>query len=62
MKTVQWRPEVNTLTMPQSYSVRHIPKDTVGYAGIADRMARNNPGLTKTQAEANLPPEISCPS
>jgi hypothetical protein len=54
MKTAQWRPEPNALTMPSSYSVRHIPRDTIGYAGIAERMARNNPGLTKTQAEANL--------
>jgi hypothetical protein len=54
MKTVQWRPEVNALTMPQSYSVRHIPRETVGYEGVAARMVRNNPGLTKTQAEANL--------
>ena len=54
MKTVQWRPEPNALTMPPSYSVRHIPRDTIGYDGIAERMARNNPGLTKTQAEANL--------
>lgn len=54
MKTVQCRPEVNALTMPPSYSLRHIPRDTVGYAGIAERMARNNPGLTKTQAEVNL--------
>jgi hypothetical protein len=54
MKTVQWRPEPNALTMPPSYSVRHIPRDTIGYEGVADRMVRNNPGLTKTQAEANL--------
>jgi hypothetical protein len=54
MKTVLFRPEPNALTMPPSYSVRHIPRDTIGYDGIADRMARNNPGLTKTQAEANL--------
>uniref|UniRef100_UPI0040568AA9 hypothetical protein n=1 Tax=Candidatus Electronema sp. TaxID=2698783 RepID=UPI0040568AA9 len=54
MKTVQWRPEPNALTMPPSYSVRHIPRDTIGYDGIAERMVRNNPGLTKTQAEANL--------
>jgi hypothetical protein len=54
MKTVQWRPEPNALTMPPSYSVRHIPRDTVGYEGVAERMVRNNPGLTKTQAEANL--------
>jgi hypothetical protein len=54
MKTVLCRPEVNALTMPQSYSVRHIPRDTVGYGGVAERMARNNPGLTKTQAETNL--------
>ena len=54
MKTVQWRPEPNALTMPPSYSVRHIPRDTVGYEGIAERMVRNNPGLTKTQAEATL--------
>lgn len=54
MKTVQYRLEVNALTMPQSYSVRHIPRDTVGYEGIAARMARNNPGLSPAQAEANL--------
>uniref|UniRef100_UPI004057510C hypothetical protein n=1 Tax=Candidatus Electronema sp. TaxID=2698783 RepID=UPI004057510C len=54
MKTVQWRPEPNALTMPPSYSVRHIPRDTVGYEGVAARMARNNPGLTPAQAEANL--------
>ncbi len=54
MKTVQWRPEVNALTMPQSYSVRFVPRETVGYEGVAARMARNNPGLTTTQAEANL--------
>jgi len=54
MKTVQCRPEVNALTMPPSYSLRHIPRDTVGYAGIAERMARNNPGLTTAQAELNL--------
>lgn len=54
MKTVQWRPEPNALTMPPSYSVRHIPRDTIGYDGVAERMVRNNPGLTKTQAEANL--------
>ena len=54
MKTVLYRPEPNALTMPPSYSVRHIPRDTIGYEGIAERMARNNPGLTKTQAEVNL--------
>ncbi|WP_417914378.1 hypothetical protein [Candidatus Electronema sp. JM] len=54
MKTVQWRPEVNSLTMPQSYSVRHIPRETVGYDGVAARMVRNNPGLTAVQAEASL--------
>jgi hypothetical protein len=54
MKTVQWRPEVNALTMPQSYSVRFVPRETVGYEGVAARMVRNNPGWTLTQAEASL--------
>jgi hypothetical protein len=42
MKTVPCRPGVNALTMPQSYSVRHIPRDTVGYGGVADRVARKD--------------------
>ncbi|WP_417912497.1 hypothetical protein [Candidatus Electronema sp. TJ] len=54
MKTVQYRLERNALTMPPSYSVRHIPRDTIGYEGIAARMARNNPGMTVVQAEASL--------
>lgn len=54
MKTVQWRPEVNALTMPQSYSVRYVPRDTIGYEGLAARMAQNNPGMSVAQAEASL--------
>jgi hypothetical protein len=43
MATVQWRPEVNALTTPQSYTVRYMPRATLGYDDLAAEMVRDNP-------------------
>jgi hypothetical protein len=43
MATVQWRPEVNALTTPQSYTVRYMARDILGYDELAAEMARDNP-------------------
>jgi len=43
MATIQWRPEVNALTTPQSYTVRYMPRDVLGYDELAAEIARDNP-------------------
>jgi len=43
METIQWRPEVNALTTPQSYTVRYMARDVLGYDELAAEMARDNP-------------------
>jgi hypothetical protein len=43
METIQWRPEVNALTTPQSYTVRYMARNVLGYDELAAEMARDNP-------------------
>jgi hypothetical protein len=43
MATIQWRPEVNALTTPQSYTVRYMPQKVFGYNELAAEIARDNP-------------------
>lgn len=43
MATIQWRPEVNALTTPQSYTVRFMPRGVLGYDELAAEIARDNP-------------------
>ncbi len=43
MTTIQWRPEVNALTTPQSYTVRFMPQNVLGYDELAAEIARDNP-------------------
>jgi hypothetical protein len=43
MQTVQWRPEINTLTNPPSYRPRCIPRSIAGYDDIAAQLALKNP-------------------
>ncbi|MCI5159656.1 MAG: hypothetical protein D3906_14760, partial [Candidatus Electrothrix sp. AUS1_2] len=52
--TVQWRPEQNALTTPRTYWVRVIPKDSVGYAKLAERIVQKNPVCSAEQAESVL--------
>jgi len=43
MATVQWRPEVNALTTPQSYRAIHMPRNVVGNEELAARLAQKHP-------------------
>ncbi len=43
MATVQWRPEVNALTTPQSYRPRYIPRNIVGYEELAAEIVQGHP-------------------
>jgi hypothetical protein len=51
---IQWRPELNALTTPPSYRVRIVPKDTIGYARLAERIVLKNPVCSAEQAESVL--------
>ena len=51
---IVWRPELNALTSPPSYRARVIPKDTLGYAALAERIVLKNPVCSEEQAEAVL--------
>ncbi len=31
MATIQWRPTVNAITKPRSYSIQIVPRNTSGY-------------------------------
>ena len=43
MATIQWRPEVNALTTPQSYKILHVPHDSVGYEDMAHDISAEQP-------------------
>jgi hypothetical protein len=51
---MQWRPEQNTLTTPISYWARVIPKDSLGYEKLAERIVQKNPVCSVEQAESVL--------
>lgn len=54
MATVLWRPEVNALTTPPSYTVRYMARDILGYDDLAAEMARDNPLWDKEMIKAVL--------
>lgn len=41
--SIQWRPEKNSLTTPPSHWARVIPKDSLGYTELAERIVLKNP-------------------
>jgi hypothetical protein len=47
MSTIQWRPEVNALTTPQSWRPRHIPRAIFGNDDLAAKIAQRNPLYTE---------------
>jgi hypothetical protein len=55
MSKVQWRPQLNALTTPQSYKAQPVPKDSFGYNKIARLISLKNPvvnaGLAKSVLE-----------
>jgi len=46
MASIQCRPEVNALTVPQSYKLRYVPRDSMGTDGLAAAMAAENPNYS----------------
>ncbi|WP_417916935.1 hypothetical protein [Candidatus Electronema sp. JC] len=49
MATIQWRPEINAMTTPQSYWIRFIPRNVLGKADMAARMAKVLPNYTEEE-------------
>ncbi|WP_417916794.1 hypothetical protein [Candidatus Electronema sp. JC] len=47
MATIQWRPEINPLTTPQSYRIRFAPRNAAGIEDIAADIARQHPNFSK---------------
>jgi hypothetical protein len=47
MGTIQWRPEVNTLTTPHSYWIRFVPRGSAGREDIAADIALRHPNFSK---------------
>jgi hypothetical protein len=45
--SIQWRPEVNSLTTPHSYRIQVVPRGTVGYNEMATDIAATNPNFTE---------------
>lgn len=43
MATIQYRPELNSLTTPASYKLRFVPQSIGGYDDVAARLALKNP-------------------
>jgi len=54
MATVRYRPEVNALTVPQSYRLRFIPRAVLGYDKLAAEIARDNPNYNEALLKAVL--------
>ncbi|WP_420208947.1 DUF4469 domain-containing protein [Candidatus Electronema sp. JC] len=52
MPTIQWRPAVNALTVPQSYKMLFVPRNTVGYSELAAEIAAENPNWNAELVEA----------
>ena len=52
--SIPWRPEQNALTTPHSSWARVIPKDSLGYTALAERIVLKNPVCSAEQAEAVL--------
>jgi hypothetical protein len=46
MATIQWRPEVNVLTVPQSWKIRFVPRDVSRTDDLAAAMVAENPNYT----------------
>jgi hypothetical protein len=51
MPSVQVRPEVNALTKPQSYSLRFVPRDAIGYDELAAEVAQTHPNYAEADVK-----------
>ncbi|WP_446011518.1 hypothetical protein [Candidatus Electrothrix sp.] len=55
MAKIQWRPEVNVLTIPRSYKIRFIPCDSAGTEELAVAMNEENSNYSVNDAKTTLP-------
>jgi len=49
MATIQWRPEINAMTTPQSYWIRFMPRNVLSTADMAARMAKALPNYSEEE-------------
>ena len=54
MSKVQWRPQPNALTTPHSQKAQVVPRASLGYDEIAERIARRNPVINADLAKSTL--------
>lgn len=54
MATIQCRLEVNALTVPQSYKIRYVARDSAGTDALVAAMAAENPNYTENDARTML--------
>ncbi len=54
MATVQWRPEINALTKPQSWRPLHLPRSTSGNNDLAARIAQKHSALDEEMVKITL--------
>ncbi|MCI5151003.1 MAG: hypothetical protein D3916_16740, partial [Candidatus Electrothrix sp. MAN1_4] len=54
MATIQWRPEVNALTTPQSYWIRFVPRNVVDSEELAKRMEKAQPNYSEEEFRSFL--------
>ena len=47
MQTIQWRPEVNAMTTPQSWRILAVPRRSAGIEDIAADIALQHPNFSK---------------
>lgn len=47
MPAIQWRPEVNVLTIPQSYSIRFVARRSAGLNDLAADIALRHPNFSR---------------
>jgi hypothetical protein len=52
MATIQWRPEYNPLTVPQSCKLRFLPREIIGLDEIAAEIEADNPTYNQALAKA----------
>lgn len=54
MQTVQWWPEVNAMTTPQSWRPLHLPRSSNGSNELAARIAQKHPALDEEMVKTTL--------
>ena len=47
MSTIQWRPEINALTVPQSYWIRFVSRNSAGIEDLASDIALRHPNFSE---------------